>query len=615
MARSTNTLSKTFVWILLAFLIVGLAGFGAINFGGRMNSVGTVGDKEISVNDYARALQNQMNAASAQFGSQISFQQAQMFGIQQQALSRLVVEKTLEHEADALGISAGDETVRDKLMTIRAFQGVDGSFDRTAYTFALQNAGLSETDFEKQLRDEAARELIQQAIATGVKMPSAFADSAIKYILEERDIALLELDERDLPTPIGEPTEDQLKSYYDDNIDLFSLPESKSITYAILTPDMMVETIPVEDSDLLALYEKNIDTYKKPERRLVERLNFLDYEDAQRAAQRLQSGEVDFEGLVSERGLTLSDIDLGDVTLEELSDAGETVFALSSGAITAPLKTDLGAAIYRVNGILNAQETPFDEVKEDLKRGFSLDRAQRLIENEQTRLDDLLAAGATLEELANESDMRLETTIYYDGVENDISAYAAFRSAAAGVQETDFPAIIRLADGGILAMRLEEILPTRPEDFTQVRDNVQALWRDSVLRDALGTLGKETLSRAEAGENLVDLGSKFKTMSSLKRNGSTSDASPLVIARAFELDEGTFGQVDGVDSVYVIQLLGISDGDSTTEEARSIEDAFANQLDQGLASDLFQIFVSQVQQTAGVSLNEQALNAVHTNFQ
>ncbi|NDD08827.1 MAG: hypothetical protein EB086_03975 [Rhodobacteraceae bacterium] len=172
-----------------------------------------------------------------------------------------------------------------------------------------------------------------------------------------------------------------------------------------------------------------------------------------------------------------------------------------------------------------------------------------------------------------------------------------------------------MADGGILAMRLEEILPTRPEDFTQVRDNVQALWRDSVLRDALGTLGKETLSRAEAGENLVDLGSKFKTMSSLKRNGSTSDASPLVIARAFELDEGTFGQVDGVDSVYVIQLLGISDGDSTTEEARSIEDAFANQLDQGLASDLFQIFVSQVQQTAGVSLNEQALNAVHTNFQ
>ncbi|MGB1695920.1 MAG: SurA N-terminal domain-containing protein, partial [Paracoccaceae bacterium] len=178
MARSTNTLSKTFVWILLAFLIVGLAGFGAINFGGRMNSVGTVGDKEISVNDYARALQNQMNAASAQFGSQISFQQAQMFGIQQQALSRLVVEKTLEHEADGLGISAGDETVRDKLMTIRAFQGVDGSFDRTAYTFALQNAGLSETDFEKQLRDEAARELIQQAIATGVKMPSAFADYA-----------------------------------------------------------------------------------------------------------------------------------------------------------------------------------------------------------------------------------------------------------------------------------------------------------------------------------------------------------------------------------------------------------------------------------------------------
>ena len=44
-------------------------------------------------------------------------------------------------------------------MTIRAFQGVDGSLIEQ-HTAALQNAGLSETDFEKQLRDEAARELL-----------------------------------------------------------------------------------------------------------------------------------------------------------------------------------------------------------------------------------------------------------------------------------------------------------------------------------------------------------------------------------------------------------------------------------------------------------------------
>ena len=141
----------------MGLLIIGLAGFGTGNFGGRANSVGSVGEKTIGVNEYVRALQNQINAASAKFGTEISFQQAQLFGIQQQALSRLVVEKTLENEADLLGISSSDETVHNKLMTVNAFQGVDGSFDRTDYDFALQNVGLSESEFEQQLRDEEAR--------------------------------------------------------------------------------------------------------------------------------------------------------------------------------------------------------------------------------------------------------------------------------------------------------------------------------------------------------------------------------------------------------------------------------------------------------------------------
>ena len=76
MARASSSLSKTFVWILLALLIVGLAGFGATSLGGRISSIGTVGDKDIPVTQYVRALRSEMNSASAQFGTQITFEQA-----------------------------------------------------------------------------------------------------------------------------------------------------------------------------------------------------------------------------------------------------------------------------------------------------------------------------------------------------------------------------------------------------------------------------------------------------------------------------------------------------------------------------------------------------------
>ena len=287
MARKSSSLSKTFVWILLALLIVGLAGFGATNLGGRVNKIGSVGEEEILVTQYVRALQNEMRSASAQFGSPITFQQAQMFGIQQQALSRLVSEKTLDNEAKRMGISVSDVTVRDQLMGIRAFQGIDGVFDRNAYSFSLENAGLKEAEFEAALRDETARSLLQKAIVSGNIMPDIYAEKTLEYLSEERSLALVTLNESDLPVPISMPTDTDLKTFYDANISDFSLPESKAITLAKMTPDMMLGKIEVSDDDLSALYEKNIDTYKKPERRLVERLSFLDMAAAVEAKQRL----------------------------------------------------------------------------------------------------------------------------------------------------------------------------------------------------------------------------------------------------------------------------------------------------------------------------------------
>jgi peptidyl-prolyl cis-trans isomerase D len=213
MARKSSSLSKTFVWILLALLIVGLAGFGATNLGGRVNKIGSVGEEEILVTQYIRALQNEIRSASAQFGSPITFQQAQMFGIQQQALSRLVSEKTLDSEAQRMGISVGDETVRDQLLGIRAFQGIDGVFDRSAYSFSLDNAGLKEPEFEAELRDETARSLLQKAIVTGNIMPGIYAEKTLEYLSEERSIAFVTLIESDLPEPLSGPTDVDLKTF------------------------------------------------------------------------------------------------------------------------------------------------------------------------------------------------------------------------------------------------------------------------------------------------------------------------------------------------------------------------------------------------------------------
>ena len=140
-------------------------------------------------------------------------------------------------------------------------------------------------------------------------------------------------------------------------------------------------------------------------------------------------------------------------------------------------------------------------------------------------------------------------------------------------------------------------------------------WHEDVLREALDALGNERIQLAQNGEPLANLGSKYKTAENVQRNGNIADIPPSAVARAFELNEGEFGIVERTEQVYVVQTVAITEGDKNSEQARSIKESFITQLDQALANDLFQIFISQLQQSVGVTLNEQALAAVHTNLQ
>ncbi len=206
---------NTIIWILMGMLILGLGGFGARNLGGSVQAIGSVGDREITVQDYGRALNREMQAASAQVGQPVDFAMAQQLGIDRSVQARLLASAALESEAARIGISVGDEEVRKRLMAFPAFQGLDGKFDRDAYKLALQREGLSEGEFETKLRDEAARTLLQGAALGAVATPDALNGTITAWATETRDFTLAELIAADLPAPVPAPTDDQLKTYYD----------------------------------------------------------------------------------------------------------------------------------------------------------------------------------------------------------------------------------------------------------------------------------------------------------------------------------------------------------------------------------------------------------------
>lgn len=606
--------SNPVMWVLMGLLIVALGGFGATNLGGSIRSIGSVGDVEIGVQQYANGLQREMRAIQAQTGSAMSFTQAQDLGVSDRVLAQLVAQAAFDAEAEEMNLSIGDENLRNEILAMPQFQGLDGNFDRDAYSFGLNNAGLTESQFEASVRAESARNLLEASIIAGIVAPKAYSQSLATYLGERRDVSWSLLDRSDITTGLPVADDATLQQFHSDNEALFTTPEAKRITYAWVTPEMIIDTVEVDEDTLRAAYDDAYDQFNQPERRLLERLVFGSKADLETAKARIESEEATFEDIVAERGLELVDVDIGDLDREALGDIADPIFNAGVGDVIGPLETSLGPAMFRVNAILSAQTTSFEDARPMLREEFASDRARRVVDQMIDTVDDLLVGGASVEDVAEETELELGSIDWHGGVSDGIAGYEAFRRAAAAVTESDYPEVVELDDGGIFALQLDEVIPPALQPFEEVRDAVEAAWTADTVVQALEELAEPLAKRLSNGESFEDVGLSIDGAQAMTRRTLHAETPAEFVQIVFEMEAGEARVIEGDGRIYVLKLDEISPPDADDADLQSLRSFLENQAASGISQDLFNIVAEDFRARAGVDLDYTAINAVHANF-
>lgn len=612
--RAKGKTSKVAAWIIVILLIVGLAGFGATSFNGQLSYVGKVGDTEVGVNRYSRELDQELRAFSAQLGQNLTLSQARQYGVDTAVLQRLLATAALENETIRIGVSVGDEEVRQQVLTSPAFTGISGGFDRESYEFALQRAGLSPAEYEDTMRIDIAGSLLEGAVAGGVKAPGTYGQIILDFIGEQRNFSWIELDRASLTEPLPPANDADIRTYYDANKSEFMLPESRQLTYVWLSPDNVVAQVEVDDTNLREMFENRADEYNQPERRLVERLVFGSAAEAATSAGLIEDGTTTFDDVVVGRGLTLDDIDLGDVTRDALGSAADQVFALTEPGIVGPVETSLGPALFRVNAILSASETPFEDVREALHEEYAADAARRLIDDQISEFDDLLAGGATLEDLAGETGMVLGQIDWTADTSEGIAAYEAFAIAAVQVTKDDFPEITQLDDGGVFALRLNDIVDAHPEPFDLAKADVEAAYERTEALKLLNMVAEALKVEIDGGATISSRGYPVTVETQITRNAFIEGAPATLLSGIFELKEGDSVIVHKVNSVILAKLSSILPPDAADPESEALMASIDNDTAQSMAQDMLLSFTRAIESQAGISINQEALNAVHAQF-
>lgn len=606
--------------ILMALLVLSFAVWGigdALNGYGE-DTIAEVGGTEVSLqqfqNEYARSTQS----ISQRLGQPMSPQLALQLGLPQQVLGRLVSDAVIANVADNLGLGISDEELVRQIQADPTFQRQDGTFDRDLMLRLLAANNFGEQAYVEAMRGLALRRQIAEGLVGGMTAPETLVQAADRYANEERTIRGVVLTTAMVETP-GDPTEEALQAFFDAHKAEFRAPEYRGFTVITLDPAAIVDPSTIPEEEVVQAYEAAQTRFGTPERRHVYQIRFPDKAQADAAAAALRGG-APLAQILTERGLSEADVDLGTVAKTGLVDpvVADAAFSLDKGGV-AVVEGRFGPAVVEVAEIEPAGIEPLESVADTLRTELASRKSAAEAMRLQDEIEDARAAGETLKEIAAKFDLPIieippvdAEGAAADGGAKDIPERTTLLPAVFAAEpdtETDPVEFGKL--GGTQWFELGEIVAPRDRTLDEVRPQVLAAWRGDAEAKALAALSSATAEEVRTGVPLDDIaarhGTTVQNFGPFKRSATVEGLSSQAVTAAFEGGMGSVHDAAGPTSDRIVFVVeGITTPAFFAEAQTSQE--LANQLADGIGNALLAEFITDRETDAGVSVNQPALN-------
>lgn len=572
--------------LLIGLLVIAFGLWGiADTFTGFSNAeLGRVGSEKIKRQEFQLRYMQSTQQLSQQLGSPISAAQARNLGVPQQVMANMLGGAAMRELGADLRLAYSDEAIAKSIVNDANFAGPGGTFDEPTFRTVLAQNGLSEELFVKDQRSfHIINQLTEASLDSGL-MPDALVDGLFKHFLERRvaKYMILTLNETD---EVGDPTEEELETFFNQTKLRFAEPERRSGQALLISPARFAELISIEDETLREEYEIALSDFSVPEKRQIDQLVLSDEEQVNTVRDMKAAGKS-FVEILKAVDQTLDNTDLGTVERDDLisADLAEIAFSMQSGEISDVIEGPLGYAVLRVRSITPGATLPFEAVKQRLQNRIVYDQALEDMMAFSETVEDELAGGETLETLGQRFDLDVIqiADINRDGVNRDgnkltlLDVYddipsTLFESAVG----EDIP-MIENDDGSYVWLRLDEITPSEVPPLDDIRDAVAAEWQISERTKLLEAMAEHMVKQ---GDEIGSFSKAQKTFAReplvsepMTRQTSNDTFSEAAVSRLFAANEGEFAwaNVGFGGEIIVMQVDKIIEADVSEGEAKDL---------------------------------------------
>jgi peptidyl-prolyl cis-trans isomerase D len=579
----------------------------------------TVGDQKIHGEELQAAVRRELDRLREEVGTAIDAQRAKKMGIVDSVLEALIDRSVADQEAVRLRLDVSDEVIRGAVADNPRFRAPDGRFDRALFNAVLAQSHLNEDQFVAMMRRDIPLDDLLQALTAGAAAPQSLTDPLYRYRNEKRVADMVTLSTAEAGD-VGQPSETELTGFYDTHQDLFRTPEYRGFTLVSLSPSD-IEGIEIPEAKLKEEFDQRQDELQLPEQREVQQILAPSEEKAKEAAAALAAGKDWKDVATTIAGQDPETIELGLMRRNEMPKMlSDIVFDLPLNTASEPVKTPLGWHILRVVKIEAPVIQTYEQAKPKLEAELSREEAEDRIYKITNRIDDALASGASLEDVA--AKFRLKTTLVADAdlkgtdlerkpVALPLPANAVLKLVfATGEGRTS--RVTEGPDGGILAVRVSKVTAPAVKPLAEVKDQAIEGWQAGKRREKVARTAEELAAAVKPDIGLAavaaERGFKAATSPPLSRQPSrdeTTPTPPALLAKLFAAKPGQVVTAADASRSYVAQLTKVEIPETPPPD---IVKNLGRELTEAMRGDLVAEYTQALRRRVPVEIRSEAVD-------
>jgi peptidyl-prolyl cis-trans isomerase D len=603
-----------------------LQGTGAADLG---DTIASVEGRRITAGEFRRTYLNQVQAYQNAYGGQMNEQLLKQLGIDQRILQQMIDEEVALAEADRLEIKATDAELRQRILTMPAFQE-NGKFigdQRYRQLLRMQRPPLRPDEFEQQLRRSLVVQKLRAALTDWVNVTDAEVDQEFRNRNEKVKLELVVFSPDKFRAGLT-ASDAEIAQYFDRNKEQFRIGPKRKVKYLMVDLQALRNRVSVPPQDVRRYYDQNIDQFSTPEQVKASHVLIKVGEGKDDAAAKKQAEEVlaqaragtDFAELAKKYSQDESNAknggDLGffgrGAMVKEFEDAA---FSMQPGQMSGVVKTQFGYHVIKVTDKKAAETRPFEQVKPQIEDQLKWERAQQQAQQIADDIAGDLKSAADFDKVGKGRGLNVGESGFFTREEPIAGlGFAPEASAAAfELKENQVSEPIR-TPAGIAFIAVTGTQDAHVPTLAEVKDKV----RDAVLKQKAVDAAREKAASLAPSFKSGDFaaaakaaGLDVKTTEQIARGAALPDvgASEAVDAAVFALPAG--GVTDPIPTDNGVVIAKVTERhDVTPQDIGQGRNALRDQILNERRNRFFSAYMTKAKQKMKIEINRDVLRQV-----